>query len=120
MDKDGRHDGDPDGIEEPLMDPEGGTAHHADVIAVNTLKEIIASAKNVVVEEEGPFRITSETMDRLLVRCEKVMLNYGEEEARKVMEDELRQYLKLKREFKEKEDERKVRERMPDDYQVRE
>jgi hypothetical protein len=110
----------PDDIEDPVMDPEGGTAHLAEVIAVNTLKEIIADAKVVVVEEEGDFHIPAETMDRLLVRCEKVMLNYGEDEAKKVMMDELRQYLNLKREFKEREDERKVRDRMPDDYQARE
>jgi hypothetical protein len=95
------------------MDTEGGGAHLADVLANNALKEIIQQAKETVSLEEGPFRIPSYVMDRLVIRCEKVLLNYGEEEAQKCMVEEIRAHLAQMKEFKAHENERKVKERLP-------
>ena len=95
------------------MDTEGGGAHLADVLANNALKEIIQEAKNTVTVDEGPFRIPSYVMDKLVVKCEKVLLNYGEVEAQKCMVEEIRAHLAQMSEFKARENERKVKERLP-------
>jgi len=98
-----------------LLDPEGGSAHHAEVIAVNTLKQIIVEAKRQVFEEVGRFIVPTEVMDRLILKCEKVLLNYGEEEALGVMKTELKGHLERQKEYKERDDERKVKASLPDD-----
>ncbi len=95
------------------MDTEGGGAHLADVLANNALKEIIQEAKKTVSVEEGPFRIPSYIMDKLVIKCEKVLLNYGEAEAQKCMVEEIRAYLAQMKDFKARENERKVKERLP-------
>jgi hypothetical protein len=95
------------------MDTEGGGAHLADVLANNAIKEIIQQAKEIVSVEEGSFRIPGYIMDRLVVRCEKVFLNYGEAEAQKCMVQEIRAHLAEMRDFKARENERKVKERLP-------
>jgi hypothetical protein len=106
---------DDEGVPHHLIDTEGGCAHHAEVIALNTLKEIILSAKLKVEEENGPIRIPAELMDQLLIKCERALLNYGEVEAEDVVIKELRAYLVRTRTHKDKEDERKVRSRLPED-----
>lgn len=98
---------------EQKLDTEGGGAHLVHVIAHNALKEIIIQAKEKVSVEEGTFKIPSYVMDELLIKCEKALLNYGEEEALKCMVDEIMAYLKRIREFKARDNERKVRERLP-------
>jgi len=110
QDRDNRGNGSP-----PLLDPEGGNAHHAEVLAVNTLKQIIAEAKTLVIEEVGWFTVPAEVMDRLIIKCEKVLLNYGEEEALEVMKAELKDFLKRLTDYKERDDERKVKASLPDD-----
>jgi len=95
------------------MDTEGGGAHLADVLANNALKEIIQEAKKTVSVDEGPFRIPSYVMDKLVIKCEKVLLNYGEEEAQTCMVEEIRAHLAQMSEFKARENERKVKERLP-------
>ena len=95
------------------MDTEGGGAHLADVLANNALKEIIQEAKKTVSVEEGPFRIPSYIMDKLVIKCEKVLLNYGEAEAQKCMVEEIRAHLAQMKDFKARENERKVQERLP-------
>jgi len=95
------------------MDTEGGGAHLADVLANNAIKAIIQQAKEIVSVQEGTFRIPGYIMDKLVVRCEKVFLNYGEEEAQKCMVQEIRAHLAEMKDFKARENERKVRERLP-------
>jgi len=95
------------------MDTEGGGSHLVHVIAQNTLKEIIFQAKKKVTAEEGAFRIPAYVMDQLLIKCEMVLLNYGEEEALKCMVEEIKAHMARMREFKARDNERKVRERLP-------
>lgn len=101
------------------IDTEGGGAHLVDIIAFNTLKGIIKEARETVEVEEGKGKgkvtIPQEFQDGLILRCEKVLLNYGESEAQRVVLKEIRAYLKDVRAFKERDDERKVRERLPHD-----
>ena len=95
------------------MDTEGGGSHLAEVLANNALREIIQQAKEKVSVEEGSFRIPGYVMDRLLLKCEKVLLNYGEQEALRCMVEEIRSHLAQMRDFKARENERKVKERLP-------
>ena len=95
------------------VDTEGSGAHLVEVIAHNALMEIISKAKDTVRAEQGNFRLPSYIMDKLLVRCEKVLLNYGEEEAHNVMVFEIKAHLDRMREFKERDNDRKIRERLP-------
>jgi len=95
------------------LDTEGSGAHLVEVIAHNALKEIILKAKETVQTELGSFKLPSYVMDELLVRCEKVLLNYGEEEALSVMVFEIKAHLDRMRKFKERDNDRKVRERLP-------
>jgi hypothetical protein len=95
------------------FDTEGGGSHLVHVIAHNTLMEIIHQAKAKVSVDEGSFRIPSYIMDKLLVRCERVLLNYGEAEALDCMVKEIRAHLVEVREYKARDNERKVRERLP-------
>jgi hypothetical protein len=95
------------------MDTEGGGAHLADVYANNAIKEIIQQAKETVSVENGSFRIPGYVMDKLVVKCEKVFLNYGEAEALKCMVQEIRAHLSQMKDFKARENERKVKERLP-------
>jgi hypothetical protein len=99
------------------MDTEGGGSHLVHIIAQNTLREIIRQAKAKVSVDEGSFRIPSYIMDKLLVRCERVFLNYGEAEALDCMVKEIRAHLVEVREFKARNNERKVRERLPSNAQ---
>jgi|GEM_PF-6071987 len=95
------------------MDTEGGGSHLAEVLANNALREIIQQAKKTVSVEEGSFRIPGYVMDKLIIRCEKVLLNYGEVEAQKCMVEEIRAHLAQMKEFKARDNERKVKERLP-------
>jgi len=95
------------------MDTEGGGSHLAEVLANNALREIIQLAKDTVSVDEGPFRIPGYVMDKLILKCEKVLLNYGEQEAQRCMVEEIRAHLAQQRDFKARENERKVKERLP-------
>lgn len=95
------------------MDTEGGGSHLAEVLANNALREIIQQAKDTVSVDEGPFRIPGYVMDKLILKCEKVLLNYGEDEAHRCMVEEIRAHLAQMRDFKARENERKVKERLP-------
>jgi len=98
---------------EKLLDTEGGGSHLVHVIAQNALKEIIYQAKAKVTAEEGKFKIPAYVMDQLIVKCEMILLNYGEEEALNCMVEEIKAHLSRMREFKARDNERKVRERLP-------
>lgn len=105
----------PTGHVGPVLDTEGGYTHLTEVIALNTLKEIISRAKVTVEEEKGPFILPSEVQDKLLMKCERSLLNYGEEEAERAMKTELIRFLDIRDAFKERDDERKVRRSLPSD-----
>lgn len=115
MERDGKEQDDDERGPQPIIDTEGGHTHLTEVIAQNTLKEIIIQAKLSVEEDEGAFIIPSELNDRLLITCEKVLLNYGETEAEQAMREEILKFLNRKKEFKDRDDERKVKERLPSD-----
>lgn len=103
------------------MDTEGGQRHLTEVIAYTTLCGIIKEAiKGIDAERQARacggrkfvrVKITIGDLDELVVKCEKVMVSYGEEAARKAMTEAVLECLERHRRLKQR-----LREMKADSY----
>jgi hypothetical protein len=102
------------------LDTEGGQRHLTEIIAYTTLCSIIRDAirniekerrEKVLGKRMDPVRISSNDFDELVVKCEKVMVSYGEGQARKAMKAAVLECLERRKRIKQM-----MRERKADSY----
>ena len=102
------------------MDTEGGQRHLTEIIAYTALRDIIKDAiKGIDAERQAMasgrtvvrVKITLGDFDELVVRCEKVMVSYGEEAARKAMTEAVLECLERHKRLKQR-----LREMKADSY----
>jgi hypothetical protein len=93
------------------MDTEGGQRHLTEVIAYTTLCGIIKEAiKGIDAERQARaqgrkfvrVKITIGDLDELVVKCEKVIVSYGEEAARKAMTEAVLECLERHKRLKQR------------------
>jgi hypothetical protein len=92
---------------------DGGVDHLMDIYAHNTVKEIIKKARDVLESGGGPVVLPRHFLDRLIVDCEKWILDEGDVRAEALCRESIAAFLSEMERFKREDDERKVRSRMP-------
>jgi hypothetical protein len=93
-----------------LHDVSGGRAVHlVDVYAHNAVHEIIQNARITISSERGRFTLPSMFMDRLMMDCEKWVLDNGAAEAERAACDRINRFLDERKRSNDQDNERKVR-----------
>jgi hypothetical protein len=86
----------------------GGAVHLVEVYANNAVREIIQNARITISSERGRFILPPTFMDRLMMECEKWVLDDGAAEAERAVCDRINRFLDERAKFKDRDNERKV------------